>query len=250
MARCPNCGTEMARGAHYCPECGAAQLHPETPEQPPLPFSPWSPPRTLQPAGVGATAPAETAVGPPLSGRSVAIAVGSILLFLFFIILVGRGMLSDTTSTTSTATGNESLPVLGTMGEAVETGNTVWAVAFTDHSDTFDNRQPTRGQFFVVGLVVRNTADAPFTLSAVSTRLTDAVQDGRYQPTFTAWGTPDDLQAGQYRTEYPLQPGETIAGLVIFDVPNDLAEQRLLIKDLSKAREEYAGTIDLTKEAE
>lgn len=246
MARCPNCGTEVSADARFCPHCGAnLPRRPSAQEQPPLPFSPWGPP-PLQPAGAGATARAEPVVGKPLSTTQVAIAVGAILLFLAFVIFLGRG-LTGGGGTSQNADNTRNLPVVGMKGEAVPMGNTAWGVAFTDQMNEVNNRPPQNGQFYAVGIVVGNRGSSELPLSVDSVGLFDAESGRRYKPVITAWGTPEQIGAGQYRTRMSLPPQEAIAGLVVFDVPQ-LAKPRLLVRDLSTSSADFTGMIDLTRE--
>lgn len=248
MARCPNCGSEVPANAKYCPHCGVAlsQRRP-SPEQPPLPFSPWGPPHMAPAtagAGAGETARTEPLVGPPLTARQVGIAIGAILLFLIVMILIGRGGKHSGTTTTPA----KSLPVIGMMGESVNVGNTTWGVAFTDHADRIGNQTSHNGQFYAVGVVIGNKGNESITLSRSTAALIDEGTGKRSTPYMTAWGTPDDIREGRYTTEYTLPAHEAIAGLVIFDIPVSLQKPRLLIRDLTTSSTEYTAEIDLTKE--
>lgn len=242
MARCPNCLADIRDDVRFCPECGAEQPRRSSPQDhpPPLPLSPWGPPPlATEPAG-SAAGRAEPVVGPPLSGRQVTIAVGGILLFIALFLLIGhRGV-------RRTASG--SIPVKGMMGEEVTIGDTAWGVAFTDQIDRIDNHPPTRGQFYTVGVVLGNNGKTPIRLSRASVGLLDGANAMRYTPELTAWGTPDELKVGRYRTEFVLPPKRAIAGLVVFDAPTGLAKPRLLVRDLASSSAQFTGAIDLTQE--
>ncbi|MHB9131848.1 MAG: zinc-ribbon domain-containing protein [Armatimonadota bacterium] len=246
MARCPNCGAEMPAGARYCPTCGAAlPRRPGPQEQPPLPFSPFGPPpMALQTAGAGAIGRAEPVTGPPLTGRQVGIAVGAILLFMLFIVFFGRGIWGRKTQTAASSGG---IPTLGMKGELVKIGNMALGVAFTDTAKQLDHRQPVNGQFFAVGVIIANRGNQPFTLADDALGLING-KGKRYQPVLTAWGTPGQLDAGHYVTRYILSPQESIAGIIVFDTPRDLAQQKLLVRDLTQESTDFTGAIDLTQE--
>ena len=250
MARCPHCDAEAPAWTGYCPTCGRAQYRRNpSPEQPPLPFSPFgTPPMALQPAGAGAAPGAEPIVGPPLSTRQVAITVVAILLFLLAVVLLGQGWLSRSrTQPAQTATGN--LPVLGAKGELVEVGRTGWGVAFTEPMERFNNQAPQHGQFFAVGVVVANRGKRDILLSDESLALLDNGNGEHYTPIFTAWGTPEDFDAGRYRERAPMPPRESLAGIIVFDTPR-LTAPRLLVRDLTADSTAYTGAIDLTRDSE
>ncbi|MHB9024622.1 MAG: DUF4352 domain-containing protein [Armatimonadota bacterium] len=249
MARCLNCGTEVPANARFCPRCGAVQERQSSAEQPPLPFSPFAPPPALQPAGAGA-ARAQSGVGAPLPVWQVAVAVGAILLFLVLIILIGQGWAGIGHRSQPAQTGQAQLPVVGNAGDLVTVGDTALGVAFTDTTGELNERAPAHGEFYVVGVVISNRGEQPMMLSASSLGLVDRGNDQRYVPTFTAWGTPDELTAGHFTPQFALPPQQAIAGLIVFDVPQDLKAPHLLVRDLTKSSEEFSGSIDLSKKAQ
>ncbi|HEY3378463.1 MAG TPA: zinc ribbon domain-containing protein, partial [Armatimonadota bacterium] len=159
MVHCRQCGAEIPSGVKYCPLCGSVQSpHTESDEQPSLPFSPWTPPPPIQPAGVGATARTETWGAPSsLSVTQVAVAVGMIFLFLAFVVLAGHEGLFGTPAPAPVAT--QPVPIIGAMGEAIIVGRTAWGVAFTDTVERVDDQPPQHGQFYAVGVVVGNKSE-------------------------------------------------------------------------------------------
>jgi hypothetical protein len=120
-------------------------------------------------------------------------------------------------------------------------------VAFTDRPAQFGDRAPRRGQFVVVGVVAGNRSAAAFTLAGGAAALQDGATGTRYTPIFIAWGTPDDFSQGRYLPTYTLPPRDTAAGLLVFDVPKDLAHPRLLVRDLAE-KKDFVGAIDLEQE--
>jgi hypothetical protein len=184
-------------------------------------------------------------VGPPLSTRQVWVGVGAVLTFLLLLALyAGRSWSSEPTATA------DQLPVLGAKGEAVPVGDTVVGVAFTDTTDTLDGKPAQRGEFYAVGIVVGNHGSAPFELTVTSLSLALGAPDATMGPTFVAWGEPEDLNNGRYKSTYRLAPGATIAGMLVFDVARTHAGERLLVRDLTVANSKFAGAIDLTRDAE
>ena len=169
-------------------------------EQPPLPFSPWGPPpMAVQPAGAGAATPAaQPIVGPPLTARQVSISIAGLLLFLMLVLVLGRWFHGSTSGQTSR------LPVLGVVGQAITIGDTVLGVAFTDTSKQFQQRTTKNGHFLSVGVVIGNRGEKDFLLDNAALGLDNGDDGTRYVPILTAWGTPEELQAGKYQTHYAL----------------------------------------------
>jgi len=242
MAQCPNCHEEVPADARFCPHCGAEQpgyasMEGQPPPPPPL-FSPWAPPPMVVQTTAGGAIPRERArpqliVGPPLSVRTVAAAVGAIMLVLLAFLFINHR--------------SGKLPVLGMKGEAIDVGSTTWGVAFTDQVQRIDSRLPQLGQYFAVGVIIGNKGQANLELTAQSVGLIEVASGKRYQPVMAAWGTPNQITAGEYTTHYTLPPQKAIAGLIIFDVPKDLPKPFLLVRDLFTAQD-FSGEIDLTQE--
>ena len=136
--------------------------------------------------------------------------------------------------------------MLGAVGQAVTIGDTVLGVAFTDTPRQINNRTSRRGRLLAVGLVVGNRGETPFNLNGTSVALANGEDSRYYQPVMAAWGTPDDLDAGRYHDHYVLNPRETVAGLIVFDVPNSVDHPRLLVRDYNAANKTFSGAIDLT----
>jgi len=245
MTHCPKCGAEVPGDARFCAHCGFELDHqPAKQEQPPLPFSPWEPPPMAQPAGAGGATPAAVpVVGPPLSVKHVGIAVGAILLFLLLVVLIGNGFRQQT----PVVTPSPSLPILGVIGEPVTIGDTVFGVAFTDTPQQFENRTSRRGHFLSVGVVVGNRGQQAFTVDSGSLALRNNDETERFRPIMSAWGTPEELDAGRYQKRYSLPPHETVAGLLVFDVPASVTKPRLLVRDLNSTSGDFSGVIDLTR---
>lgn len=238
MSRCPVCNAEVAEDARYCPICGAT-LHPPAPDavtETPLPVL------SLQPAGDGVLA-AQPALDRALTPRQVGIAVGAILLFILGLVWLyrpwSRGGSSD----------NASLPVLGIVGEPVIIGNTVLGVAFTGTPRSFRGQTARQDRLFAVGVIIGNNGRASFALSQESLALINAGNTAHFRPAQAVWGTPDELNAGHYRTGYRLLPRQAIAGLLIFDLPRSARQPLLLVRDFTTNRTDYTGAIDLTREA-
>ena len=247
MALCPVCGGEISARARYCPHCGARQqdLQP-SPEQLKLPgVGSGFPLLAAQTAGGGAifpAAPAEQASGRPLSVKQVAITVGIVMLFLLgFIYLVGNRSLTDT--------GGAGQPIVGVMNEPITVGDTVLGVAFVQSPERIDNKTAQNGRFLAVGVVVGNHGGQAFTLDQESFGLSDGKNDGAYQPMLAAYGTLEELRAGQYHQRIALPPGEALAAVVLFDLSQDDTKPRLLVRDLTHPSKRFTGAVDLTKEA-
>lgn len=244
MARCPTCGAELENGTSRCPACPEARAErPPSPVQPPLPFSPWVGTPVTAPASGGAIALPAPAVDTPLRPWQVALAVGAILLLLFLVMLIGQGIHGRPAQTA-----REKLPVLGMIGEPITIGNTVVGVAFTNTTERLGQRESIRGRFFAVGVVVGNRSTQAVTLSDASLALVDAGNGERFTPVMTAWGSPEELNAGQFAPHFSLQPKHAIAGILVFDTPVTLAAPQLLVRDLTVGEASFTGGIDLTKE--
>lgn len=249
MTRCSNCHQEIAEEDRFCPHCGAVQpWRPSPQEQPTLPFSPWIPPRlAMQPAGMAATPHTEPYVGPPMSGRQVAIAVSAILCFLLLVMLIGHGGVhGPSVSKPAPPAARKTLPMVGKMNEAVIVGKTAWGVAFTDRAESVDHHPPVRGKFLSVGLIIGNKSESSYYLNDASVGLLDEATGERFTPRATVWGTPSQIIAGHYTNQFSLPPGSAIAGLIVFDVPSNTARPRLLVRDLSTSSPEFTGLIDLS----
>jgi hypothetical protein len=186
---------------------------------------------------------AEPAVGQPLTGRQVAIAVSGVVLFLLFIIWMnGR-------EGSAPAAAPAEPPVVGRIGQPVTMGATVWGVAFSDQLATVDGRAPQRGRYLAVGVIVGNRSDGEVLLSTQSVALMDRETGRRYAPVVTAWGTPETLNVGQYQAQWRLPGHESIAGVVIFDVPPTLEAPHLLVRDLTRSVRDESGLIELAEES-
>lgn len=245
MARCPHCLAEVPDNAHYCTHCGVELTRKPAPEeQPPLPFSPWGlPPMAPQPAGADGTASGMApVVGPPLSARQVAMSVAAILLFLVLVIILGRWYRGGVATTPASH-----LPVLGHIGQPITIGETVLGVAFTDSPSHFETHVARKGRLLSVGVVVGNRGDKAFLVDRAALALDNGDDGQRYLPIAAVWGTPEGLQAGQHLTRYALPPHETVAGLVVFDLPTSVAKPRLLLRDLNETSATFSGAIDLTE---
>lgn len=231
MARCSECGAPVAEDARYCRACGA-RVEPGRNAE--LLFGPLHAPLF---AGAGADAVAAPAPSPSLSLGQVTAAVGVVLAVLLAVVLYhGRP------ATTSPDAGG--LPVMGVMGEPVTVGDTAWGVAFIDAQATFSGHTPRQGRFLVVGVVAGNRGTRAFTMDGRAAGLLDADTGTRYAPAFTTWGTPDEIRAWTSVPSYALTPANTVAGLLIFDVPATVAHPRLLVRDMA-AGGEFTGAIDL-----
>ncbi len=244
MRSCPVCGEHVGGGARYCPHCGAAlSQHHAAQAQLSLPLTPWPTP-ALATVG-GAAAPAAPNVGQPLTARQVAVAIGAILLSLIGIMLYA-GRRGDNYAATS---GN-SLPVIGKIGEPLKIGDTMLGVAFTNTPEHLGHRSAQRGHFIAVGVVIGNRGNHDIQLNDASLRLANAGGGERYRPVMTAWGTPEELNAGVYHTRLALPPREAVTGLLVFDVPDNVTTPHLLVRDLTAQAETFTGAVDLTKQAE
>lgn len=248
MAHCPVCGEEVSSHAHFCPRCGAAlqQVRP-SPEQMSLPgvgFGLKTP--ALQPVGGDASAAASTlsGTGRPLSATQVAIAVGAVLLTVLGILFYAgyRPQFSSRNSA------EVKVPVLGMVGEQVTIGDTLLGVATTGTPESLNGRA-AQGQYLAVVIVIGNYGTDPFTLNEDSFGLTDGRNDGRHQPVLIAYGTPEELHAGQFHSTFELRPKEVIAAVAIFDIETNDRQPRLLVRDMAKNDSQFTGAIDLTHEA-
>ena len=198
----------------------------------------------LQPAGAGEITPrVEPVVGPPLSARQVAVSIGAILLFLVLVIILGHWYRGGGTTTTPVA----HLPVLGIVGQAITIGDTVLGVAFTDTPPRFEKRISRKGHFLSVGVVIGNRGDNAFQVDSAALALDNGDDGHRYLPIATVWGTPEELQTGKHQIRYTLPPHETVAGLIIFDLPATVVKPRLLLRDLHDSSAAFSGAIDLTR---
>lgn len=202
----------------------------------------------MQPAGPGGAVRAQPVVGPPLTTKQVLIAVMAILLFLAFIIFyVGRGTRQARRGPNPSSAGG--YPILGMIGEVVQTGTTGWGVAFTEQPKQVNDQPPARGRYYAVGVVVLNQSEQPFVLGQSDMALINDDTSKTYRPKMVAWGSPEELNDGAGRDRYTLPAHEIIAGLAIFDVPRGVDQPRLLVRDMGKSGADFGGAIDLTREA-
>ena len=246
MATCSTCGADVPAAARYCPACGAEQRAHTSPP-PPSPLLAFLP-RQFAPAfeAAGPIASGVPDVGPPLTTRQVAVAVGTILLVLVAMLIISGHARRDE----SPLVGSRGLPVLGVAGESVRVGDTALGVAFVSTPHTFNHRAARAGALLAVGVVVGNGGRTAITLSTASLALYDAAHDTRYLPVDSAWGRPEALHAEQYQPSYQLTPRQLVAGIVVFDVPLTLTHPQLLVRDLTVPSPAYTGTIDLMKRAD
>jgi hypothetical protein len=136
--------------------------------------------------------------------------------------------------------------MVGAMGEPVAVGNTVWAVAFTEHPERVGGELPRHGRFVAVGLIIGNRGSKAVALGDHVCSLRHDGADPAYRPVLTAWGTPEQLRNNEYQERYLLPPDEIIAGLIFFDVANTVTEPRLLVRDLTARDVDFTAVIDLT----
>jgi hypothetical protein len=173
----------------------------------------------------------------PLTRSQITAAVSVGVLFLLFVIFyVGRNL--------SVPRGTAQVPVLGRGSDTVTTGDTVWRVAYAAPPDGPQRRPPVRGQYYLVGVLVGNRGAGAVTVTTRSVCLTDAATGTRYLPVLTAWGTPDELRAGEYHASYTVPSRGVVAGVVLFDIPKHMARRQLLVRNPAGA-EDYAGAIEL-----
>jgi len=200
----------------------------------------------LQPVGGDVSAAASTlsGTGRPLSVTQVAIAVSLVLLVVLGILLYAgyRPHLG------SQNTAEVKVPVLGVVGQQVTLGDTLLGVATTGTPESVNGR-PAQGQYLAVVIVVGNYGTTAFTLDEKSFGLTDGRNDGRRQPVLLAYGTPEELHAGQFHRTFELGSKEVIAAVAIFDIGKDDLQPRLLVRDMAKGDTTFTGAIDLTREA-
>ncbi|MHB0937047.1 MAG: DUF4352 domain-containing protein [Armatimonadota bacterium] len=200
----------------------------------------------LQPAGGDASTAATVlgGTGRPLSVKQVAVAVGAVLL-----VVLGILFYAGYRPRFGGGGAGAQLPVLGVIGEQVTIGDTLLGVASTGVPESVNGRE-AQGQYLAVVIVIGNTGTDTFTLNEGSFGLTDGRNGGRHQPVLMAYGTPEELHAGQFHKTFQLGSKEVIAAVAIFDVPTSDTEPRLLVRDMARSGNDFTGAIDLTREAE
>jgi hypothetical protein len=125
----------------------------------------------------------------------------------------------------------------------------VLGVAFVETPERINEQVPKNGQFLAVGVIIGNHSGQDFTLDNGAFGLTDGRHGGAHRPMLSAYGTLDELKAGQYHQRIVLPPGEAIAAVVVFDITRDDITPRLLVRDLTRPSKQFTGAVDLTKDA-